>query len=337
VAGELLFDPSRARVRRSNPRVQRVGFQRVQKDAKSSLEQVSEVSREQPRYGRYTKDRALKILIDYKESSGRKWQKICTEIIQLSGAPATLSAPILTRQDLESWEKRKSVLGDEKFQWVFKFLTHPQSLARPEFSSAADLLEFGGIERVGSVFADYFSDHKNSTFIRRSVDTRPMSQEVVDERVNGFQGCFFGSDDKGEHCLSLKRHGTKDVFIAHYLVWPATKSGEPQDWDIERWSGFCTIGNAMRLHTKGVVIPRARDLLLLPKYTDYEVARTDNLLLITDGILSKSFEIINFANFSAAQRQLSYVDPKLYTIDLTRHDDVELGRFIEQFQWNIPL
>ncbi|MEM6536200.1 MAG: hypothetical protein AAF668_00565, partial [Pseudomonadota bacterium] len=110
-------------------------------------------SAEPPAYPTHIKDRALKILLDYQEVSGRKWQRICSEILKTTDAPATPNAPILTRQDLEAWEKRRTILGDGKFKWVFAFLTHPETLNRAEFARARDLITAGQLERIGGAIS----------------------------------------------------------------------------------------------------------------------------------------------------------------------------------------
>jgi hypothetical protein len=45
----------------------------------------------------------------------------------------------LTRQDLEAWALAKVALSDRKFELVHRFLTHPDTLARPEFADAIAL------------------------------------------------------------------------------------------------------------------------------------------------------------------------------------------------------
>ena len=89
-------------------------------------------------FDRGVKDAALKILTDYGRASGKKWTKIHDEIA------ATLGMPIddkrLTRQDLTAWSNG-SEFGNEKFRFVYEFLTLPDVLAHPEFVKAAAILQ----------------------------------------------------------------------------------------------------------------------------------------------------------------------------------------------------
>lgn len=287
-------------------------------------------------FSKFVKDSALKILIDYQRDTGRMWQKIRTEIINVTGAEVTEYAPIITRQDLESWSSRKSTLGDEKFKWVFRFLTHPDTLARPEFSKAHDLMDFGLIKRMGGAFQDFFDDHAMSGYIRRIPLSENIDAETVERRMNGFEGCFTGSDKTQDYCLSLERFRQSNFFICHFFSWPINGFGEIFDWDIDRFSGFCTIGNQIRLHTKAVMISTVRDMYVVPKI-DHSTDQIDTLNLILHSLTYQAIENVVFDKFEAAHKQLKYIDPTAHTLLLERTTDSQLAEFIDQFRWNIVL
>ncbi|PCJ82177.1 MAG: hypothetical protein COA52_20255 [Hyphomicrobiales bacterium] len=287
-------------------------------------------------FSQFVKDSALKILIDYQRDTGRMWQKIRTEIINVTGAEATVHAPIITRQDLESWSKRKNILGDEKFKWVFRFLTHPDTLARPGFSKAHDLMDFGLIKRMGGAFQDFFDDHAMSGYIRRIPLSEDIDAETVERRMNGFEGCFTGSDKTQDYCLSLERFRQTNFFICHFFSWPINGFGEIFDWDIDRFSGFCTIGNQIRLHTKAVMVSTVRDMYVVPKI-DHSTDQVDTLNLILHSLTYQAIENVVFDKFEAAHKRLKYIDPTAHTLLLERTTDSQLTEFIDQFRWNLVL
>lgn len=287
-------------------------------------------------YSQFVKDSALKILIDYQRDTGRMWQKIRTEIINVTGVEVTEYAPIITRQDLESWSSRKSIIGDEKFKWVFRFLTHPDTLARSEFSKAHDLMDFGLIKRLGGAFQDFFDDHALSGYIRRIPLSEDIDSETIERRMQGFEGCFTGGDTDKDYCLSLERFGEEGFFICHFFSWPVNGLGEVFDWDIDRFSGFCTIGNQIRLHAKGVTVATARDMYAVPKM-DHDTDQIDALNIILHSLAFQAIENVVFDNFKAAHKRLKYIDPTAHTLLLERTTDSQLTEFIDQFRWNIVL
>ncbi len=284
----------------------------------------------------FVKDQALKILDDYVLATGRKWQAIRSEIIKVTGAEVSERAPIVTRQDLESWAARKSTLGDTKFKLVFDFLTHPDTLARPEFTKAHDLVSFGTIERVGGAFEDFFDDHAMSGYIRHIPLSENVDTGTVEQRMNGFEGCFTGSDETQDYCLSIERFRRNNFFICHFFSWPINGFGEIFDWDIDRFSGFCTIGNLIRLHTKGVMNSTARDMYVVPKNV-HSTDRIDALNLILHSLTFQAIENVVFDNFETAKKQLRYIDPTAHSLTLQRTTDSQLTEFIDQFRWNIVL
>jgi len=291
---------------------------------------------ERQAFSPFVKNQALKILDDYVLATGRKWQTIRSEIIKVTGVEVTERAPIITRQDLESWAARKSTLGDTKFKLVFDFLTHPDTLARPEFSKAHDLISFGTIERVGGAFEDFFDDHAMSGYIRRIPLSENIDAETVERRMHGFEGCFTGSNANRDYCLSIERFRQNGFFICHFFSWPINGLGEIFDWDIDRFSGFCTIGNQIRLHTKGVTISTARDMYAVPKL-DHSTDRIDALNVVLHSLTSQAIENVVFDNFEAAHKRLKYIDPTAHTLLLERTTDSQLTEFIDQFRWNIVL
>ncbi|WP_316861072.1 hypothetical protein [uncultured Cohaesibacter sp.] len=284
----------------------------------------------------FEKDQALKILVDYSLATGRKWQAIRSEILTVTETQSTDYAPLLTRQDLESWAARKSTLGDTKFRIVFEFLTHPDTLARVEFAKANNLTTLGTVRRVGEVFEDFFDDHKMSGYVRRIPLSEQVDEEVIAERFNGFEGSFVGSRDHQEHCLVLTKFPSCHFFVCHFFSWPKSGLGDVMDWDIERFSGIATIGNQVRLHSKGTVIPTCRDMFVVPK-VDHSSDRIDTINLILHTLIFNAIENVVFDNFETAQQRLKYIDPTAHSLTLHRTDDGQLHEFIDQFRWNVVL
>jgi hypothetical protein len=284
----------------------------------------------------FVKNQALKILSDYSISTGRKWQAIRAEIIGLLELEVTEEAPLITRQDLESWAKGKSIIGDIKFQHVYKFLTHPDTLARPEFAKAQNLIEFGTIERFGSVFSEFFSEEKFSGYLDRRLSSEEVDEELIDKKLSAFEGIYLGRTDKNTFCLSLQRYKREPYFVAHLLKSPISSEGHTDDWDIDRQSGFCTISNKIRLHVKDVSIPLSEEFFLTP-----EIQKITNnvtgLTVLMPSILQEASNSLLTEKFSGTTRKLKFIDPEKHFMNLTRTEDSQLNDFIDNFRWNIVI
>ncbi|EFO28838.1 conserved hypothetical protein [Roseibium sp. TrichSKD4] len=284
----------------------------------------------------FVKNQALKILSDYSVSTGRKWQAIRSEIIGLLKLEVTEEAPLITRQDLESWAKGKSIIGDIKFQHVYAFLTHPNTLARPEFSKAQDLIEFGTIERFGSAFSEFFSDENFSGYLHRRLSSETPDQELIDQKLNTFVGVYLGQAEGHTFCLSLDRYKQEAFFVAHILKWPNDAERYQDDWNIERQSGFCTISNRIRLHVKDVAIPLTEEFFLIPNKEKLK-DEIHGFAVLTPSILKEASNSLLTEKFSGATRKLKFIDPDKHFIEILRTKDVQLHDFIDNFRWNIVL
>lgn len=298
------------------------------------VDQTDDAQRNQ--HSLFVKNQALKILSDYSLSTGRKWQAIRAEIIGLLELEVTEEAPLISRQDLESWAKGRSIIGDIKFQHVYKFLTHPDTLARPEFAKAQNLIEFGTIERFGSVFSEFFSDEKFSGYLHRRLSSEEVDEELIDQKLDAVQGIYLGQADNNTFCLSLQRYKREPYFVAHLLKWANDGERYTDDWNVERQSGFCTISNKIRLHVKDVTIPLGEEFFLTPE----KEKTTDNITgfsVLMPSILQEASNSLLTEKFSGTTRKLKFIDPDKHFMDLNRTEDTQLYDFIDNFRWNIVI
>lgn len=282
-------------------------------------------------YDLLLKNRALKLLIDYSAATRRGWTRIRNEIIDVTGAPATDQAPLLNRQDFEHWADGK-VIGDEKFRYIFEFLTHPATLARPEFAKAADLLDHNRLLRIGQAFGDFLWDPSVSGFFRR-IPPVPLDPELVRRRIASFEGYFVGHEATRDLCLSLQRAEGQKFMVAHLFAWPRVRYGEPFDWEIHRWSGYCTVGSFMRAHLKGVLMRETRDLYLMAHRAPKD-AETPTFSLLNSGFVTQALDFA--ASAGGAQDRLKFVDPAKHTLVMERVLGPEIETFVDQFRWMVP-
>lgn len=125
-------------------------------------------------FGTRTKARALKALQDYSKDSGRKWTLILGEILDLVGEPGARFGA-LTRQDLESWSRGDSELGDGKFSYIYDFLTHEETVGRPFFArlDLSERNELGLGRTLTEIFGpNEFRERGDAAAGRRGSDTR---------------------------------------------------------------------------------------------------------------------------------------------------------------------
>lgn len=289
-------------------------------------------------YSSHLKDRARKLLLDYHAKTGVRWPTIWREIAELTNIPETDGQYFLSRQSLFRWARGESGLGNERFKYVFRFLTHPQTLQRPEFAQAADLVPDGHIQRLGKAFADFFSHPGGNPYyfpFRPTIFSK--SDENSRKGMQAYEGMYVGDLREERHCLSLHQYGNEDFFIAHYLKWRRTKVGNPEDWEIERSSGFCTIGNLIRIHTKGVLVPEAVDHYAVPIISKSGRSKVIVLMVISSNLL---LPVINhYARAFPENKDLpaQNIDPNGFTVPLHRSKDEQMRLFIENFKWNIAI
>jgi hypothetical protein len=303
-----------------------------QTDAKPSEARVSP-----PRgFDPFVKDHALKILMDYSGSTKRKWTTIRKEILSVASVQPSERAPLLTRQDLESWARGDSVLGDDKFRLVFEFLTHPTTLARPEFAHATILMEpFHRLLRVGRALAEFYSDFANSSWIGRPQPFGAARAEpaAIETRAAAICGTFVGVYRGQSVCLSLERIGSESFFVAHYLASPGNLESWDSDWNLDRYSGYATVGGNFTVHLKGVLVSLTRTLgLLLPR----EQEQPQYIDVISDEIMHKASETIFWSNMEYTKKRLPYINPFDYSFRLSRSNSEALSNLIDVVRWRVP-
>lgn len=95
------------------------------------------------------------------------------------------------RQDLETWAVRNFIIGDHKFKWIYRFLTHPETFGRPEFQHAAVLLNpHSDLLRLGRALAEI------CVSISESNNYSSENSKEISERLSGVQGVY--EEENGE-------------------------------------------------------------------------------------------------------------------------------------------
>ncbi|MEM8773159.1 MAG: hypothetical protein AAGD92_16055 [Pseudomonadota bacterium] len=76
-------------------------------------------------------------------STELSWGEIIGDIITVTGMPDYPNNTTLSRQFLRQWATAEgpAKMKDEKFIWIYKYLTHPDIISRPEFSDVTKLNE----------------------------------------------------------------------------------------------------------------------------------------------------------------------------------------------------
>jgi hypothetical protein len=208
----------------------------AQTDAKQSAAESS--SRRS--YDLFLKEHALKILIDYARATGKKWSTIRNEVLAFSSVQPTPDYQMISRQDFESWARGDSVLGDSKFSHVYRFLTHPDTLARPELAHASILQEqMHLLVRTGRVLDEFFG-------------VPPLKTKGKVYESNLLEGLYSAQYEGKLLYLSLTRIREERVLIAHLLEPQAAEAPNGDNWNTSRKSGFVTVGKTPIVHLKDV-------------------------------------------------------------------------------------
>lgn len=307
----------------------------MQTDAKDTNEAPEELANAK-KFPTALKDRALKILLDYSRDTGRKWQAIRSEIMAIAGEAESASAPLLTRQDLESWAARKSTLGDEKFKLVMIFLTHPATLERPEFDRAKLLTLSNSIERSGEVFDRFFTNYMAASSYFHASALSPVSQNAIAARKAAYAGLYTGARDNRSYCLSVSTMEECDAFIAHLFSWPEAVSPDNVDWNIDRFSGFSTIGNQIRLHLRGVVERKVVQNYIAPTYVRTSKS-FETIELLEGSFVTEVMGNQTREGLANANQRMRYYDARAHLLRLERTSDQSLARLVEKFKLSVPL
>lgn len=281
------------------------------------------------------KRQSLKLLLDYSAATGRKWKHIRDEIIDVTQAPATEHIPLLTRQDLEAWARGDSTLGDGKFQWVMKFLTHPSTLERPEFHRALDILNRdGALRRIGNAVTDlYFTPPVPDL----PGEARYLRRYGYDESWPTIAGTYFWRHLQWNACLSLNTYERANFLIAHLLTW----INDDEDWVepltigprlnyYSRYSGIATPGQIIRLHLKNPTTQVA----LTAFAHHWTVEDTPVIGLMEGSKYQHPFTTATLAGLHEAYKEEWKVQQQLFV----RNDgDEETNKFIESFRYAVVL
>lgn len=205
----------------------------------------------------FLKERALKILSDYHRSTKRGWHKIRNEIIEVTDAPETDSRPLLVRQDLESWYCRKSVIGDEKFKWVYWFLLSDAANNRPELAHSRSVLLCEEEIRIGDAINSFYQKQGDKE-LPRYLPPFPMG-----DLYNGvYLYTATARDHEIRRILTLHQVEDRAYFFANIIQF-AGELSEYSDWDIiSRKSGYCTFGQVGTLHLRDESNPFAETAII---------------------------------------------------------------------------
>lgn len=282
------------------------------------------------------KNRALKILIDYSLDTGKKWQAIRSEIMAVVEAGETDFAPLLTRQDLESWAAQKSTLGDDKFRLVLQYLTHPSTLARPEFDRAKLLSIDGAIERHARVFDEFFTSFAAASLYFRASALHDLTPEIIAARKAAYEGLYVSRAGAWSICLSISPVERCDAFLAHLFTWPGSAKPPTLDWNMMRFSGFSTIGGQIRLHLKGVVEHRVTQNYIAPHY-DRATKRISTIDLLHSSFVSEILGNQVREGLDDASVRMRYYDARPHIVRLEHTNDEALKNFVDQFRESLVL
>lgn len=232
----------------------------------------------------------------------------------------------MVRQDLEQWASRRSTLGDAKFRIVFDFLTHPKTLARPEFSRANDLVSLGAVKRTGQVFEDFFSCFKVPEF------TLPANFTGINlpKYMASLEGCYISTDGQEDICLSISQFPNSKFFICHLFTYPQQGLEGSTNWNMTRASGFLTLGNLARLHVRYISDCEASQMYLKPALSNPE-KQVSEIMLIYEEL---SLDAIHSADKSRPGKS---INPNKYAIFFERMPDKDIIQFIENFRWNVVI
>lgn len=337
-------------------------------DRRKQMQKEQSPEKERTAFTSLQKGRALLILLDYSERTGKKWSAICSEIMRLVGDAATLEAPLLTRQDLEAWASGRSLLGDEKFALVYGFLTHPKTLARSEFSKANNIF----IEERLSAYA---------TSLRQVVGEDGFLGVQSDE-THGAPAIELQPNDLNRFFL-IERHGRTEflylsfeksinAYLCHLFVpkdepntfvnelsrlQVATEHAKTEwqhrlylndgqafmstiDWAVERYSGIGIFGNPTKIFLRGVEKNDAIELeVSAAKKPEYKSRIEDRLWLVDRRVSSFVAEYFadQHANVVSEAPKSSQVGVDGY---FCRAQDMyirNLDVFFADFRWNVGL
>lgn len=274
-------------------------------------------------FSAFTKQQALRILLDYSASTGKKWQSIRREIMDQSSVKASGNATLLVRQDLEKWASGDSVLGDRKFARVYEFLTHPSTLARPEFFRAAALLgPRHNLLRTGGAISEFYNN------LPMAFGDGLSSPKDPGARATAICGIYVGSSGEAEVCLSIEKWEKQDIFVAHYLESDTSFAAISDEWNIMRYSGYATFGSVSILHLKGVLDRRTRVLVLVPPI---EWSPVRELRVISQYL----FDTVRPAEPAEPGDEVPIMSIEAHYL-LKRSDNPSLLRLIDTVRWDVP-
>lgn len=316
------------------------------------------------------KGRALLILLDYSDRTGKKWSGICSEIMSLVGGAATLEAPLLTRQDLEAWASGRSQLGDEKFAFVFGFLTHPQTLQRKEFSKANSILIEDRLKAYTRILGE---------LVGGSSLTPVHSENGVPEKdkclsPEDIEGVFVLRRDDRYELLYLSYEASIEAYLCHLFSSPqkyaegwlasaenakfhadydARESGqEPNfdtrdflgktDWSIVRYSGLAVFGNPVRVFLRSLEQKKPREFSIYASLTkaqySFRQSSFASLWLVDQTISSKVAEqIARSDEVHNGYLEFLMLDASKYVQGMRWRQLDGITDMFEDIRWNVGL
>ena len=291
-----------------------------------NLPHSSDDIRAQSAFSKVLKDQALKLLIEYRERTGNGWQKIRNEIVAVSARDASERAPLVTRQDLEAWARREVNIGDVKFRRVLEFLVHPDTLQRPEFHRARDLLTTGKLERIASAIADFYMTEEH--------------RRAYDHAASFFEGTYFGNYHETNYYLSLKKFPKHPFFVSHLFSWNSYVQPSAQDWNLSRSSGFCIYSNRLSLYVKSVALAAAEQAHIAPPTShlgNTKDGRNDFFHIILDSLLLDVMRHASLDNEAANLAKAPYISTAGHVIHLERKSILNIDQILELVQWDVVI
>lgn len=271
------------------------------------------------------KDHALTILMDYAAATRRGWTAIQKEILSIyEKLPKNETPP--NRQDFEAWARRDTIIGDQKFRWVYRFLTHPKTLARPEFAHAKSLLHpLHNVLRVGRVLGELFSSTGGAVgFLERD-------EEVADANYEKMSGLYAVQNGGPKEYWAFNRIGAEKFLVVQHFWIDTLDIGHSAVWNMHREAGFMILNQPVQCHMKDILTGEYRPHL-------FSIA-------MDEGLAHMAGDYLFYSAVEGAMRYSTEKDFRkavkggiLSSIkELSSINDEKIEEFVEFFKWSVPV
>lgn len=242
---------------------------------------------------RYTLDQnrlARRLLSEYRKQKRCGWEDVIAEICELLDTDERIIEKQLSHQSLYYWEStKKGKMRDARFQHVFNFLTHPKTLAKPEFYAACMLDADYEWKHLGKAIGSFYQTNLNSVYLREKHITsiaNPFekrhlfrttlgdyevhfhTEESIESAANKIEGLYQFELPPGEkatpYYLYLKYDPDANLLFAHMIdeqnIGPFVSEG----WDLGTQNGFCYLNEGFNLTLQNYSDKQVKSEFLIP-------------------------------------------------------------------------